>query len=108
MLSKNFNINNLCLSETSSCGIACSATTYLKIIYTGFSAVENSLYGINVSYFINLLTTTKMESSFILVISSLDGGNFIIKFNKTELYALSRTYNSYNFLYRRYLSSLVL
>ena len=26
--------------------------------------------------------------------SSLDSGNFTIKFNKTKLYALSKTYNS--------------
>ena len=30
-----------------------------------------------------------MESNFILIIGSLDSSNFMTKFNKTELYALS-------------------
>ena len=38
----------------------------------------------------------------------LDGNNFTIKFNNTELYALSETYKGYNFLYKRYLLFLVL
>ena len=39
---------------------------------------------------------------------SLDGDNFIIKSNKTELYARSETYNNYNSLYSKYLKFLVL
>ena len=39
---------------------------------------------------------------------SLDSNNFIIKFNKTELYAYSETYNNYNSLYNKYLEFLVL
>ena len=39
---------------------------------------------------------------------SLDKGNFIIKFNKTKLYALSGTYNNYNSLYGKCLKFLVL
>ena len=39
---------------------------------------------------------------------SLNNNNFIIKFNKTELYALSETYNGYNSLYSKYLEFLVL
>ena len=39
---------------------------------------------------------------------SLDSGNFIIKFNKTELYALSGTCNNYNSLYSRCLEFLIL
>ena len=35
-----------------------------------------------------------MELNFVLVISSLDSNNFTIKFNKTELYALSAICNS--------------
>ena len=49
-----------------------------------------------------------MESNFILVISSLDSNSFTIKFNKTELYTLSRAYNGYNFLYSKCLKFLVL
>ena len=40
--------------------------------------------------------------------SFLDGNNFIIKFNKTKLYAFSGTYNGYNSLYGKYLEFLVL
>ena len=32
----------------------------------------------------------------------LENNNFITKFNKTELYALSGTYNGYNSPYGRY------
>ena len=49
-----------------------------------------------------------MESNFILIIGFLDKDNFIIKFNKTELYALFGTYNGYNSLYSRYLEFLIL
>ena len=38
----------------------------------------------------------------------LDNDNLIIKFNETELYACSETYNGYNFLYGKYLEFLVL
>ena len=38
----------------------------------------------------------------------LEGNNFIIKFNKTELYALSKTYNNYNSPYNKYLKFFVL
>ena len=48
-----------------------------------------------------------MELNSVPVIDSLDSGNFTIKFNKTELYALSGTNNSYNSLYRRCLLFLV-
>ena len=49
-----------------------------------------------------------MELNFILIISSLDSNNFIIKFNKTKLYAFSGTYNNYNSLYSKCLEFLVL
>ena len=49
-----------------------------------------------------------MKLNFIFLMGSLNGDNFIIKFNKTELYALSGTYNSYNFLYSKCLKFLVL
>ena len=39
---------------------------------------------------------------------SLDGGSFIIKFNKTKFYALSGTYSGYNSLYSKCLKFLVL
>ena len=39
---------------------------------------------------------------------SLDGNNFIIKFNKTELHARSKTYNNYNSLYGKCLEFLIL
>ena len=39
---------------------------------------------------------------------SLDSNNFIIKFNKTELYARSKTYNNNNSLYSKYFEFLVL
>ena len=35
---------------------------------------------------------------------SLDGGNFITKFNNTKFYTLSKTYNSYNSPYKRCLA----
>ena len=49
-----------------------------------------------------------MELNFVLIMGSLSSGSFIIKFNKTKLYALSETYNSYNFLYSKCLEFLVL
>ena len=55
----------------------------------------------------SLLTTIKIELNFVLVIGSLDSGNFTIKFNNTELYTLSGTCNGYSSLYRRCLSFLV-
>ena len=39
---------------------------------------------------------------------SLNSNNFIIKFNKTKLYAHSETYNNYNSLYGKCLEFLVL
>ena len=39
---------------------------------------------------------------------SLNNNNFIIKFNKTKLYTLSGTYNSYNSLYGKCLEFLIL
>ena len=39
---------------------------------------------------------------------SLDGNNFIIKFNKIELYTRFGTYNNYNSLYSKCLEFLVL
>ena len=55
-----------------------------------------------------MLTTIRIELNFILVMGSLDSSNFIIKFNKTELYALSGTYNNYNSLYSKYFEFLIL
>ena len=49
-----------------------------------------------------------MESNFVFVMGFLDNNNFITKFNKTKLYALSGTYNSYNFLYSKCLKFLAL
>ena len=49
-----------------------------------------------------------MKLNFILIMGSLDGGNFITKFNKTELHTLFKTYNNYNSLYGKYLKFLVL
>ena len=48
-----------------------------------------------------------MESNFVFIISFLDGGNFITKFNKTKLHALSGTCNNYNYLYNKCLKFLV-
>ena len=76
-------------------------------MYTRFSAVENSLQGINISYFINWLTTTRMELNSVPIMGSLNGGNFVIKSNNTELHALSKTYNGCIFLYGRGLLFLV-
>ena len=55
----------------------------------------------NVSYLINQLTTIRIESNSVLIMGSLNSGNFTIKFNKTELYTLSGTYKGCNSLYRR-------
>ena len=49
-----------------------------------------------------------MESNFVLIIGSLDGGNFTTKSNNTELYAFSGTCNNYNSLYSKCLKFLVL
>ena len=49
-----------------------------------------------------------MELNFIFIMSSLDGNNFTIKFNKTELYTCSETYNNYNSLYGKCLKFLIL
>ena len=49
-----------------------------------------------------------MKLNFILSMGSLNNNSFIIKFNKTKLYALSGTYNSYNSLYSKYLGFWVL
>ena len=49
-----------------------------------------------------------MESNSVLIINSLDSGNFTIKFNKTELYAFPGTYNGYNSLYSKCLRFFVL
>ena len=49
-----------------------------------------------------------MESNSVLIMGSLDSNNFIIKFNKTELHALSETYNNCNSLYSKYLKFLIL
>ena len=61
-----------------------------------------------VPHLINLLVITRIESNSVLVISFLNSNNFTIKFNKTELYTLSGTYNSYNSLYSKCLKFLVL
>ena len=49
-----------------------------------------------------------MELNSIFIINSLEGNNFIIKFNKTELYALFGTCNSYNSPYSKCLKFLIL
>ena len=49
-----------------------------------------------------------MKLNSVLVIGSLNNSNFIIKFNKTKLHALFKTYNNYNFLYGKCLEFLVL
>ena len=54
----------------------------------------------------SLLTITKIELNSVLIMGSLDNNNFIIKFNNTELHALSKPYNSYSFLHRRCLAFL--
>ena len=62
----------------------------------------------NVPHLINLLIIIKIELNSVLIMGFLDNNNFIIKFNKTELYTLSKTYNSYNSLYSKYLEFLIL
>ena len=62
----------------------------------------------NVPHLINLLTIIRMELNSIFIMSFLDGDNFIIKFNKTKLYAHSGIYNSYNSLYSKCFKFLVL
>ena len=76
-------------------------------MYASFSAVDDSLYGINVSYLVSRSTTTKIELKFISVIGSLDGSSFIIKSNNTKLHTFFETYNDYSSLYRRSLPFLV-
>ena len=61
----------------------------------------------NVSHLVNQFTTTKIESNSVLVIGFLDNDNFIIKFNKTELHALSGTCSGYSSLYRMCLPFLI-
>ena len=53
---------------------------------------------------VNLLL---LKSNFVLIMGFLNSDSFIIKSNDTKLYALSRTYNDYSFLYRRYLPFLI-
>ena len=48
-----------------------------------------------------------MESNFISVMGSLDVGSFTIKFNKTELHALSGIYKGCNSPYNKCLKFLV-
>ena len=91
----------------SSCGSTCLATIYLKNTYIRSSAVEDSLYRINVFHFVNLSTTTKIESNSVLVIGSLDSNSFIIKSNNTELHTLSEICNNYKSVYRRCLLFLI-
>ena len=62
----------------------------------------------NVPHFVNLLIIIRIESNSVLIIGFLNNNSFIIKSNKTELHALSGTYNSYNSLYNKYLEFLVL
>ena len=62
----------------------------------------------NIPHLINLLIIIRMELNFVLIISFLDSNSFTIKFNKTELHALSKIYNNYNSLYGKYLEFLVL
>ena len=62
----------------------------------------------NVPHLVNLLITIRMELNSVFVIGFLDGGNFIIKFNKTEFYTRSGTCNGYNSLYSKYLEFLIL
>ena len=62
----------------------------------------------NVPHLINLLIIIRIELNSVLIIGFLNSNNFIIKFNKTELYALSGTCNSYNSLYSKCLEFLVL
>ena len=49
-----------------------------------------------------------MKLNSVFIISFLDSDNFIIKFNKTELYAFSGTYNGCNSLYSKCLEFFVL
>ena len=49
-----------------------------------------------------------MESNSVFIIGLLNSDSFTIKFNKTKLYALSRTYKGYNSLYSKCLKFLVL
>ena len=75
-------------------------------MYAKSSAVDDSLYGINVPYLVNLSTIIRIESNSVLIMGFLDSGSFITKFNKTKLYALSGTYNNYNSPYDKYLGFL--
>ena len=61
----------------------------------------------NVPHLVNLLIIIKIELNSVLIMGSLDSNSFIIKFNKTKLYALSETYNGYNSLYGKCLEFLV-
>ena len=49
-----------------------------------------------------------MELNSILIMGFLNSDNFTIKFNKTKLYAYSKTYNNYNSLYSKCLKFLIL
>ena len=49
-----------------------------------------------------------MELNSVLIMGSLDGNNFIIKFNKTKFYTRSGAYNNYNSPYSKYLEFLIL
>ena len=53
-------------------------------------------------------TIIRIELNSVLIISSLDGGSFTIKFNKTEFYTLSGTHNGCNSLYGKCLEFKVL
>ena len=70
--------------------------------------MDNSLYRINVPHLVNLLIIIRMELNSVFIIDFLDSNNFIIKFNKTELYAFSGTCNNCNSLYSKYLEFLIL
>ena len=62
----------------------------------------------NIPYFISLSTIIKIKLNFVLIISSLNCNNFIIKFNNIKLYTLSGTCNNYSSLYSKRLEFLVL
>jgi hypothetical protein len=90
-------VKSLSLSLIISYNISCYKTTYLLKMYARSCAVAFLLYGIKYLYFVNLSVTTKIESYLILVLSSIEAGNLLIKFIATFYYTPANAAFIFNF-----------
>jgi hypothetical protein len=93
-----FNINNLSLLVMNSSSILNLNTSSCITIFISCSAVVDSRYSINITYFDSLSIITSIKSILTFVKGSFNNSSFIIKSIITTCYFLIRAILGYSFL----------